>query len=163
MREKLTPKQAMFVIEYLKDLNGSAAAVRAGYSEDTSKEIASQNLTKPHIMDAIQEQMDARAGRTLITADWVLNNLKELSSRCMQATPVLVFDKIYKKYVQAKDEYGNDIWQFDAGGANKALETMAKHLRLITDRQEHSGPDGAPLVAFPDMQVILVKAPESNA
>jgi phage terminase small subunit len=32
-KQKLTPKQARFVREYLVDLNASAAARRAGYSE----------------------------------------------------------------------------------------------------------------------------------
>jgi phage terminase small subunit len=47
--KKLTLKQEMFCREYLVDLNGTQAAIRAGYSEDTAKEIASQNLTKLNI------------------------------------------------------------------------------------------------------------------
>jgi phage terminase small subunit len=54
--EKLTPKQLQFCKEYLIDLNGAQAAIRAGYSEKTAKEIASENLTKPNIVEYIQHQ-----------------------------------------------------------------------------------------------------------
>ena len=154
MRERLTPKQAKFVIEYLVDLNGSAAAVRAGYSEDTAKEIASENLTKPNIKEAIQEQMDCRAQRTLITADWVVAKLKEVSLRCLEEKPVFKFDKVNKEMVgktaMIKDEETGEmkevgIYEFDAAGANKALETMARHLKLLTDRSEIGNLDGTNL------------------
>ena len=68
----MTPKQAQFVEEYLVDLNATQAAIRAGYSEDTARKIGSENLSKPDIATAIQEALDARAARTRITADRVL-------------------------------------------------------------------------------------------
>ena len=46
---KPTPKQALFVQEYLKDQNGARAAIAAGYSERTARQTASENLTKPNI------------------------------------------------------------------------------------------------------------------
>jgi phage terminase small subunit len=49
LASKLTNRQLMFVAEYLVDQNGKAAAVRAGYSEQTAASIASENLTKPNI------------------------------------------------------------------------------------------------------------------
>ena len=36
----LTPKEARFVEEYLVDVNGSAAAARAGYSKKTGYVVA---------------------------------------------------------------------------------------------------------------------------
>ena len=164
MREKLTPKQAMFVIEYLKDMNGTQAAIRAGYSEKTAQEIASENLAKPIIQEAIQEQMDARAGRAMITADWVLNSMRKVAERCLQAQPVMYFDKVSKKMKQQMeiviDENGNEkkvgVYAFDSQGANKALENLGKNLKLLTDKKEISGPDNQPL---PMMQPIFVSAP----
>ena len=44
-QEKLTPKQARFVEEYLVDLNATQAAIRAGYSESTARAIGYENLT----------------------------------------------------------------------------------------------------------------------
>lgn len=58
----LTLRQARFVDEYPFCGNGSEAARRAGYSEKTAKEIASQNLTKPAVAAAIEaRQAEYRA------------------------------------------------------------------------------------------------------
>jgi phage terminase small subunit len=62
----LTPKQQAFVREYLVDLNGAAAARRAGYSENSAKQIASENLTKLDVMMAIEEAFAALGGITRI-------------------------------------------------------------------------------------------------
>ena len=43
----LTAKQARFVEEYLVDLNGTQAAIRAGYSPKTAAATASRLLRKP--------------------------------------------------------------------------------------------------------------------
>ena len=90
--DKLTPKQSMFVIEYLKDLNATQAAIRAGYSEDTARAIGCENLTKPNIAAAIDKQMEYRAQRTLITADYILTSMQEVSERCLQRKPVMKFN-----------------------------------------------------------------------
>lgn len=50
----LTDKQIAFCKEYCLDWNGTQAAIRAGYSEDTARSIASENLTKPDIQAYIQ-------------------------------------------------------------------------------------------------------------
>jgi hypothetical protein len=46
---KLTAKQAAFCREYIVDCNGTQAAIRAGFSERTAQEQASQMLALPHI------------------------------------------------------------------------------------------------------------------
>lgn len=169
MSEKtLTPKQAMFVIEYLKDLNATQASIRAGYSEDTAGAIGTENLQKPLIRAAIEEQMNARAQRTLITADYVLNGMREVAERCMTAKPVMYFDKVDKKMKQAmamvQDGANGEtkevgVYEFDSQGANKALENMARHLKLLTDKTEIGNPDGSAF-KFPEMKVVFVKSKE---
>jgi phage terminase small subunit len=54
-KEELTGKQKRFCEEYIFDYNGARAAKEAGYSEDTAKEIAYENLTKPHVQAYIKE------------------------------------------------------------------------------------------------------------
>jgi len=49
----LTDKQRRFVEEYIKDQNGAAAARRAGYDENSARQMAHENLTKPYIRSAI--------------------------------------------------------------------------------------------------------------
>jgi phage terminase small subunit len=69
---KLGARQARFVEEYLVDLNGTRAAIRAGYAVRSANEIASENLAKPNIQDAIAEARARLSQRTEITADIVL-------------------------------------------------------------------------------------------
>lgn len=56
--KKLTPKQQVFISEYLKSFNATAAALAAGYSEKTAYSIGWENLRKPEIATAIQERLD---------------------------------------------------------------------------------------------------------
>lgn len=51
---KLTDKQEMFCQEYIKDLNATQAAIRAGYSERTASVIGSENLSKKRLRDRIK-------------------------------------------------------------------------------------------------------------
>lgn len=83
----LTEKQQRFVEEYLVDLNGTQAAIRAGYSADTARQMASENLSKPYIQAAISEARKAQQERTGITADKVL---KEIASIAMADARELV-------------------------------------------------------------------------
>lgn len=74
----LTPKQKAFVAEYLIDLNASAAARRAGYSEKTAHSIGDENLRKPEIAAAIASAQGERSKRTEVTADRVLKELAKI-------------------------------------------------------------------------------------
>lgn len=71
----LTPKQQRFVDEYLIDLNGTQAAIRAGYSASTAAEQAYDLLRKPQIVDSIAVARKAQQERTQITADKVVTEL----------------------------------------------------------------------------------------
>jgi len=50
---RLTPKQCRFVEEYARDWNATAAAIRAGYSQRSARQIAAENLSKPDIAEAL--------------------------------------------------------------------------------------------------------------
>ena len=133
----LNAKQQLFVAEYLKDLNASQAARRAGYSKRTAKQMGTENLSKPAIAAAIQTAFTERLERTQIDADYVLRQAVELHERCMQAVPVL------DKKGCATGEY-----RFDAAGACRALELVGKHINVqaFKEQHEHTGKDGGPIV-----------------
>jgi hypothetical protein len=77
--EGLTPKQTAFVNEYLVDYNGTQAAIRAGYSEDSAGAIATENLRKPLIRIALQRRMDALADAAAVDATLVISELYQLA------------------------------------------------------------------------------------
>lgn len=56
---ELTKKQAEFVRNYIISMNATDAAKKAGYSEKTAYAIGSENLKKPEIKKAIQEELNA--------------------------------------------------------------------------------------------------------
>lgn len=74
----LTPKQERFCQEYVIDLNGSKAAVRAGYSSKSSKEIASELLTKPNIQDFIQKLRNDISERNRIDIDELVQSMASM-------------------------------------------------------------------------------------
>lgn len=75
----MTPKQQAFVREYLVDLCGTKAAIRAGYAERSAKKIAHELLQKPEIQEQLQVAMAARARRVDVTADRVLQELARVA------------------------------------------------------------------------------------
>lgn len=68
----MEPRQERFVQEYLVDLNATQAAIRAGYSEKSARQMGAENLSKPAIQAAIAQAQQDRAVRTGITADRAL-------------------------------------------------------------------------------------------
>jgi phage terminase small subunit len=124
----LSDKQRRFVLEYMKDLNATQAAIRAGYSEKTAKQQGSRLLTNADLMTEVTKQRVRQEKRTEITADYVLNSIVEVVERCKQAE-------------QVKDHEGNPTgeYSFEANAALKGLELLGRHKKLFTDKVEHSG------------------------
>ena len=61
----LTLRQERFIDHYIANGgNGASTARAAGYSERTAKEIAKENLTKPHIQTRILERIAETASLT---------------------------------------------------------------------------------------------------
>lgn len=127
----LTDIQEKFCQEYLKDLNGTQAAIRAGYSQKSAHTEASRTLKIVKVHQRVQELMEARAKSTAITAEYVLKTIRDTVERCKQAEPVL-------------DDEGEPTgeYKFEHSGVLKGAELLGKHLRLFTEKHEHSGPDG---------------------
>ncbi len=76
---ELTPKQARFVAEYLIDLNATQAAVRAGYSARTAASQGARLLKHGAVARAVHTAQHARAVRTEITQDRVLQELARIA------------------------------------------------------------------------------------
>jgi Terminase small subunit len=53
----------------LTDLNATQAAIRAGYSERTSQQIGTENLSKPVIRDEIERSLKNGSSGTAVEAD----------------------------------------------------------------------------------------------
>lgn len=73
----LTAQQRLFVAEYLKDNNATAAAARAGYSDPN---YGRQLITNPNVAQAIAQHQKASIARTLGSADEVLAQMWQLAT-----------------------------------------------------------------------------------
>lgn len=80
---KLNRKQKRFIEEYAQNLNGAEAARKAGYSPKTAKNIASENLAKPHLKAAAEAQIAAL--RVKITPERVQRRLDEISTEAQSS------------------------------------------------------------------------------
>ena len=78
MTRQLTVKQEAFVHAYCANGgNGTQAAIAAGYSEDTARFIAAENLTKPNISAAIEQWREANRAKAEITAESLTEELEK--------------------------------------------------------------------------------------
>ena len=129
--KKLTPKQNRFVDEYLIDLNATQAAIRAGYSKNSARQIGDENLSKPVIAAAVAKAKRDRSESTKVDAEWVLRQAVELHMRCMQEIRPVRNPKTGK---QVYDDDGNALFTFNAAAANRALEIIGKHVEVAAFR-----------------------------
>jgi len=74
-KPKLTPKQQVFVSEYLKCFNATAAAIAAGYSEKSARQTGCDLLASPNISVQIQ----ARINEVHMSADEALKLQADLA------------------------------------------------------------------------------------
>ncbi|WP_052135230.1 terminase small subunit [Collimonas arenae] len=79
----LPPKVKLFVVEYTKDMNGTQAAIRAGYSVKTANEQVAQHLAKLSIKQAVDAVMSDRIEQGIFDGDMVISRWVEIS----QANP----------------------------------------------------------------------------
>jgi phage terminase small subunit len=66
---KLTRKELKFIDEYLRDFNATRAAIAAGYSKRTARQIASQNLTKLDIREEIDRRLPSETEIATLLSD----------------------------------------------------------------------------------------------
>lgn len=141
---KLTPKQVLFVEEYLVDLNATQAAIRAGYSEKTAGRIGAENIQKPVIQEAIAERMKMRIERTEITQDRVLTDIELIKQDAMRVL---------------EDKDGRSV-MINHAAALKACELQGRHLQMWNDKLALMNKDGSPLLQ--NLTVNLVRPNAGN-
>ena len=74
----LNPKQQRFVEEYLVDLNGTQAAIRAGYSAHTANEQAARLLANVSVRSAIARGKSDVAARTGASVDELVSRMRQI-------------------------------------------------------------------------------------
>ena len=138
---ELTAKQDAFVKEYiLNGGNGLQAAISAGYSEDSAKEIASENLTKPNIIKALEGHREALEEEFSISAGTKLGWLKEIVERSMQHEQVMDKEGPTGEYKFAGGDAIraiNEINKMDGGHAaeKKDITSKGQSINALSDEE----------------------------
>ena len=164
-KEKLNEKQKRFCREYLIDYNGTQAAIRAGYSAESARNQSSRMMTNDDIRDFIFELQDRRSRRLDVSADRVILEL----SRVAFSDPADFYDENGNLLsipnipedarkslsgLEVTEEYeGFGRERVPAGFTKKikrwdkvkALELLGKHLKMFTEKHEHTGKDDGPI------------------
>jgi phage terminase small subunit len=159
----LTKKQKQFVDEYLVDLNATQAAIRAGYSTASARQIADENMSKPDIKNAIEKALAERSKRTGVNADRVILELAKIAF--VNPTDVINMDEatvrgeanredtaaissVKVKRIQTED---GDIVEREVKTYDKikALELLGKHMGMFTDKFKVEG--AIPIVIHDDL------------
>jgi phage terminase small subunit len=161
---KLTDKQELFAREYLKDLNATQAAIRAGYSEKTAKEVGYENLTKPHVLELVAELKAQRVEQTGIDAAYVLRRLTEIDQMDVldillangELKPIKDWPKVWRTTLSGMDVV--EMASADSAALLKKikwpdkvknLELLGKHVNVQAFKEQVSseltGKNGGPI------------------
>lgn len=142
---KLTAKQRRFIDEYFKcNMNGTRAAIAAGYSERTACAIGAENLRKP----LIAAEIERRLAESTASANEVLARLTEqargdyspyLTESGVDLRALLADGKghLVKKIKEGQN--GVDVEFYDS---QAALVQLGKFHKLFTEKTEVTGKDG---------------------
>ena len=146
----LTAKQKAFVAEYLIDLNATQATLRAGYVTKNADKVGAQLLGKDWVQAAIQEALQAREKRTLITQDRVLAELGKIGFSDLKDFVEFGPDGVSLK--QDADVDGAVVAEVSETATQlgsskkiklhdkmKALELIARHLGMLNDKLAITG------------------------
>ncbi len=146
-KRQLSEQRQRFVEEYLIDLNGTQAAIRAGYSVKTAQEQASRLLSNVMVQEAVSKAMAERSKRTGVNQDRVVLELAKIAFVKMtdvvdgngrikadaSADDLSCIESI--KYKESDNEFGGSVErEVKIASKMKALELLGKHLGMWNDK-----------------------------
>lgn len=127
-------RQKMFVEEYLKDMNATQAAIRAGYSEKTAYSQGQRLLKNVEIKNAIKELREQIQTENIAT----IIDIEEFLSKSMLGE----VDEEVVMTVGDGDGYGKIVKtrkEISAKDRIKAAELLGKRYGIWTDKTELTG------------------------
>lgn len=142
-------KQDSFADEFLKDLNASAAVIRCGFDTVHPGQLGYYLMQLPEIQQKIQAAMTARAERTTITKDRVLQEMARVAFAnqtdfatwddgkvCLKNSTALSRDDTacVSEVSQTTHPNGTRKVSIRLHDKMKALEMLGRHLVLFNDK-----------------------------
>jgi phage terminase small subunit len=160
MRRKHS-RHDIFCREYIKDLNGTRAAIAAGYSKKTAGVTASQLLNNPNVKAKLAKLMEKHAIKLDLSAEKVVSELARMGfanfcdyirttesgdayidlSRLTREQAAAIQEIIVDEYVEGRGKNARNVKRvrIKLADKNRSLELLGKYLKMFTDRLEVSG------------------------
>ena len=153
-----------FCREYIKDLNGTKAAIAAGYSAKTADRAASRLLSNVEVPALLAKLTKKHADKLDLSAEKVLSELSAVGfsnmldymkiteegdafvdlSGLTQEQSSAIQEVTMDEYVEGKGKHGRKVKRTKLKLVDKirSLELLGKHLKLFTERIEVGGIEG---------------------
>ena len=154
VQDTLTPKQKKFADLYVGEcnLNATRAAIAAGYSEKTARQVGSENLSKPYIRAYIEQQLNgAGASRneviSVLSAHMkasVGDLLDDNGDFDLEKAKKSGVDRLIKKIKvrkvhNTKSDETETTYEIEIHDPQAAADKLAKIHNMYTERHEISG------------------------
>lgn len=150
--DKISQKQALFCQHYVTDLNATQAAINAGYSQRTARQIASELLSKPHVAARVQELLKPKMDRYEITTENTLKHLAaiaygrmgDIASWNESGVRFKPSEEIEEMAMASIEEVSESVSEHGCSlkikqhSKAQALKLLGQYQALFKDRVEHS-------------------------
>lgn len=133
--KRLGEKQKRFVREWLADMNGTRAAIRAGYSEKSAANTASRLMKDPDVQAYRNELLKAKFDELGITRHSLAVEVYEMMQKCKGGTPHMVWNSDTKTYEP------DGTWEQNEKGLYKGAELLSRLLDKMDGAAEDEGAD----------------------
>lgn len=137
----LTAKQKRFVQEWMVDLCGTRAAIRAGYSEKSAANTASRLMKDPAVQAYRDELLKAKFDELGITRHSLAVEVYEMMQKCKGGTPHMVWNSDTKTYEP------DGTWEQNEKGLYKGAELLSRLLDKMDGAAEDEVEDYETMLA----------------
>jgi len=174
----LTFKQHRFVVEFLVDTNATQAAIRAGYSKRSAREIGYSLLQKPAVKAAVRRLFKELQDKTIMSVDEILKEYSRIGRS--DILDYLSFDgkdvvlnasselieaeaRAIAKVAEKVNKDGSKSVSFELHSKTHGLDSLAKYYKLFGDQQVNVNLSWVDLMTDVHDRKAKAKAAEAKA
>ena len=142
----LKERHRLFVLEYVIDLNGRAAAVRAGYSRSRASSRASELIRRPEVQAFIREEMKAREQRLRLSGERIMREAMRIAFAdpgriahwgpegvtLVESDDLTADDRAAVKWISVGGSKGATAQRFEMHDKLAALDLLARMTGMLT-------------------------------
>ena len=161
---RMNSRHEIFAREYVKDLNGTRAAIAAGYAKKSARISASRLLTNANISALIASLAKKHTDKLDLDAEKVLTELSKRAfsnfldyvritkdgdavidlSKLTRDQAAAIHEITVFEYMEGKGKSARRVnrTKFKLADKDRSLELLGKHLKLFTERVEVNALEG---------------------